>query len=582
VLLGDFDGAVHPIDPSGASVSGVRSYPTVAEVPGPVDLAVVCSPADAAVAAAEAALDAGVRAICVVSEGFAESGQAGAARQRRLLELVRAHGARLIGPNGFGLAVAGPRLDATVARHGMMPGPIGFSSQSGAIGAAVVRAASARGLGFSALVSVGNKADVSSNDLLEWWADDPRTELILLYLESFGNPRKFGRLARRVSRRKPILALKSGGSRAGARAASSHTAAFAGSEIAVEALFRQAGVLRARTLEEMLDVAALLASQPLPAGQRVGVLTNAGGFGILCADACESAGLELPAPTAETRRRLASILPPEASVENPIDLQGAAGPEAYQRALPILLADPRLDAVIVLHASPLPERAEAVAAALLRAVPARGAKPVLACLVGSEPAPAPLTQGRIPRFSYPEAAARALGLAAERSAWLRRPAGSIPALEGADRAAAKAIVAGPPRWLEPAEVKALLAAYAIRFAEERAEGAVELIAGLVQDPVFGPLVAFGRRGAMSARLAPLTDVDAAELVAAGELGAALEPLDRGALTELAHRLSRLGDEIPEVAELELSPIVAGPAGCAGVQARARVAAPEPRLGRKTW
>ena len=231
---------------------------------------------------------------------------------------------RLIGPNCLGIAVASTSLNATFATRFAPSGNIGFSSQSGALAIAVLEAADARGLGLSSFVSIGNKADVSSNDLLEWWEDDPATQVILLYLESFGNPRRFGQLARRVARRKPILALKSGTTTIGQRAASSHTAALAGSDAAVEALFHQAGVIRATSLEELIDVATLLSSQPEPQGRRVAVLTNAGGLGILCADACDAAGLELPELSEDTRASLAALLSTEASLANPVDMLGGA------------------------------------------------------------------------------------------------------------------------------------------------------------------------------------------------------------------------------------------------------------------
>ena len=294
VLEADFAGAAYPVNPKGAAVAGVRGYASVAEIPDPVDLAVISVPGEHVLAAAEDALRSGVRALVVISAGFAEVGSEGAERQEQLLALVRSHGARLIGPNCLGIAVAGPRLNATFAARSAPSGNIGFSSQSGALGLALLEAADARGLGLSAFVSIGNKADVSSNDLLEWWEDDEATGVVLLYVESFGNPRRFGRLARRVARRKPILALKSGTSTTGQRAASSHTAALAGSEAGVEALFDQAGVTRAGSLEELIDVATLLSSQPEPKGRRVAVLTNAGGLGILAADACDAVGLELP------------------------------------------------------------------------------------------------------------------------------------------------------------------------------------------------------------------------------------------------------------------------------------------------
>ena len=420
VLAGEFAGAAYPVNRNAEPVGGVRSYASIAEIPDEIDLAVLCLPGEHVLAAAEEALRAGVRALCVISAGFAELGAEGRARQEQLLSLVRAHGARLLGPNCLGIASDAARLNATFAAKPIPSGNIGFSSQSGALGLALLEAAAGRDLGLSAFVSIGNKADVSSNDLLEWWEEDDATDLVLLYLESFGNPRKFARLARRVARRKPILALKSGTTHAGRRAASSHTAALAGSDAAVDALFHQAGVIRAETLEELLDVAALLSSQPLPRGRRVGLLTNAGGLGILCADACEAAGLELPSLSPETEVALREVLAAEASVANPVDMLGGATPETFERVLPILLADNRVDAAIVLFVPPVSAGGDDVAAALERALAAAPTdKPVLAALMGAD-----ARTPSIARFDYPESAARALARAAERAEWLRRPLGA--------------------------------------------------------------------------------------------------------------------------------------------------------------
>jgi succinyl-CoA synthetase alpha subunit/GNAT superfamily N-acetyltransferase len=252
ILAADFNGAAYPVNREGEAVGGVAAYTSIAEVPEVVDLVVICVPGPLVLEAAETSLAGGVKALCVISSGFAEVGSEGRERQERLLELVRAHGGRLVGPNCLGIAVPRLGLNATFGPRALPPGPIAFSSQSGALGLALLEKASERRLGFSAFVSIGNKADVSSNDLLEWWEDDEQTKLVLLYLESFGNPHKFARLARRVARRKPVLALKAGSTEAGARAASSHTAALASSDTAVDALFRQAGVIRARTLEELV------------------------------------------------------------------------------------------------------------------------------------------------------------------------------------------------------------------------------------------------------------------------------------------------------------------------------------------
>jgi acyl-CoA synthetase (NDP forming) len=601
----------------------------------------------------------------VISAGFAETGREGAERQEQLLSLVRSYGARLIGPNCLGIAVAGPRLNATFAGRAAPPGNIGFSSQSGALGLALLEAAVTRALGLSAFVSIGNKADVSTNDLLEWWEEDEATEAILLYVESFGNPRRFGRLARRVARRKPILALKSGTSTSGRRAASSHTAALAGSDAAVDALFRHAGVIRAASLEELIDVATFFSTQPRLGGTSVAVLTNAGGLGILCADACEAEGLELTPLAHDTVAALRAVLPAEASTGNPVDMLGSATADTYAAALPPLLADPHVDAVIVLFVPAVSATAEAVAMALTQVTAEVAAeKPVLAVVISAEGVPEALRSGggRVAAFDYPESAARALGRAAERAEWLRRPQGSVPLLAGIDEARAQEVVeralnGADDAWLGPDDVRVLLLAYglplvperpaasadeaatlaaelgfpavvktavpgahktelggialdladadAVRAAAERigppvvvqpmVKGGAELLAGLVQDPVFGPLVAFGPGGVLaeligeaSFRIAPLTDVDAAELVTTGKAGRLIAGFrgapaaDRAALEDVLHRLSRLAADLPAVAELDLNPVLALPDRCVIVDARVRVQRQAAGPRAKSW
>jgi acetyl coenzyme A synthetase (ADP forming)-like protein len=665
ILAGDFAGAAYPVNRDGEPVAGVRAYRSVEEIPEAVELVVISLPAKAVLGAAEEALRKGVRALVVISAGFAEVGAEGAHRQEQLLALVRAHGARLIGPNCLGIAAAGPSLNATFAARSAPSGNIGFSSQSGALGLALLEAAEARGLGLSAFVSIGNKADVSSNDLLEWWEDDPATDVVLLYVESFGNPRRFGRLARRVARRKPILALKSGTTASGQRAASSHTAALAGSEAAVDALFHQAGVIRATSLEELVDVATLLSSQPEPQGRQVAVLTNAGGLGILCADACEAAGLELPELGERTREELAVLLSAEASVANPVDMLGGATAATYETALPLLLADPHVDSAIVLFVPTVTATADEVAAAVERAsAKAESGKPVLAVVMTATGIPAALREadGHVAAFAYPESAARALGRAAARASWLRRPHGNVPLPDDIDRRAGEQVVAhaldrADDSWLPPAETRGLLGAYGIAVVEERVvgdadeavaaaeelgypvvvksaaagvhktetggvaldlddEGAVrtavervgapalvqpmvrggaELLAGLVQDPVFGPLVAFGPGGVLAEligeaafRIAPITDTDAEELVTGGKAGRLVQgfrgapPAHAGALVDLVVRLARLGEDLPPVAELDLNPVVALPDRYIAVDARARIRRPERVLRAKTW
>src|SRR5581483_9759530 len=291
-------------------------------------------PARSVPAVAEQCAAIGVRALVVISAGFGEVGEEGRSLQRELLEICRASGMRLVGPNCLGVINTDPnvRLNATFAAGRPPAGHVGFLSQSGGLGIALIEAADRLGIGLSSFISVGNKADLSGNDLLEYWEEDPATHLILLYLESFGNPRRFARVARRVSASKPIIAVKSGRSPAGARATSSHTGAMlAASDATVDALFNQAGVIRTDTIGELLDTASLMAAQPPPRGRRVAIVTNGGGPGILCADACESEGLEVPELPAKVQAELTAFLPAGASVGNPVDMIATATPEDYGR-----------------------------------------------------------------------------------------------------------------------------------------------------------------------------------------------------------------------------------------------------------
>ncbi|HEX5556033.1 MAG TPA: GNAT family N-acetyltransferase [Gaiellales bacterium] len=651
-----FPGAVYPLNRQGDPVAGIPGLRSATQLPASVDLGVICVPAEHVVRIADEALRAGVRALCVISAGFAESGPAGRARQDELLEHVRMHGARLLGPNCLGVAVPAAHLNATFASHAFPEGSIGFSSQSGAIGLALLDRLAERGLGLSAFVSVGNKADISTNDLLEYWADDEATRLALVYVESFGNPRKFSRVARRIARNKPVLAMKSGTGTAGARAAGSHTAAIAGSDAAVDALFREAGVLRVQTLGEVLDLASLLASHPLPAGNRVGVATNAGGLGILCADACERAGLELPAISEEIRADLAAVLPAESALTNPVDMLGSATAAHYRQTLPLLLADTALDAVIAIYAPAAVSDADEVATAIAAAAEG-SSKPVLAVVMTGDGSPAAFARPGSPvaAFLYPESASATLGRAAERAAWLRRPVGVVHRPDR-DRVDLGPVAAGG-RWLDPVETRSLLEGYGLPLASQQTAasprkaaraaremgfpvavksaepgvhktergavvlglrtqrdvaaaasaiggpvlvqamvcGGVELLAGFVQDPSFGPVIAFGPGGVhaeligeATVRIAPITDIDAIELITTGKAGRLVSgyrgapAADRAALTDLLTRLSMLAEEHPEVAELDLNPIIARSDGCVVVDARARIAPPAAATRVKTW
>lgn len=477
LLAYEFAGPVYPVNAAAPVVQCVPAYPSVEAIPGPVDLAVIAVPAAQVVAVAEQCGRKGVRALVVLSAGFAEVGEEGRRRQDALRQVCRAYGMRLIGPNCIGIVNTDPavRLNATFGPLVPARGRIGFLSQSGALGLAAIDYATALGLGLSSFVSVGNKADISSNDLLQYWETDPATDVILLYLESFGNPRKFARIARRVARHKPIVAVKSGRSAAGARATASHTGALlAASDVTVDALFKQAGVIRTDTLEAMFDVALLLATQPLPRGPRVGIVTNVGGPAILCADTCEAEGLVVPVLAPETQQRLRQLLPPEASVANPVDLLAPAPPAHYREALLAVADDPNIDALIALFIPPLATEAEAVGQALVEAAQALdGRLPLLAVFMSTRGTPAALRAGpiRIPSYAFPEAAAIALAHAARYAAWRQRPEEAPPAPADLRRDEAAAVVATALRrgegWLTPDEVAQLLACYGLPLVEQR-------------------------------------------------------------------------------------------------------------------
>ncbi|HZU19514.1 MAG TPA: GNAT family N-acetyltransferase [Candidatus Dormibacteraeota bacterium] len=665
LLESGFPGPVYPVSPHPV-VQSVAAYPDLGRVPGPVDLAVVVVPAAKVAEVARACAARGVRALVVISAGFAESGEEGRARQEELLEICRDAGMRLIGPNCMGIINTHPEhpLNATFAPSRPPRGRIGFMSQSGALGLTVIEQARRLDLGLSTFVSVGNKADVSGNDLLEYWESDPETDLILLYLESFGNPRRFSRLARRIGRHKPILAVKSGRSAAGARATSSHTGALlAASDVTVEALFRQSGVIRADTLGELFQVATLLGSQPAPPGRRVGIVTNAGGLGILCADACADAGLEVPALSEPTRQRLGSFLPAEAATANPVDLIASARPEDYERTILTLAESGEVDALVAIFIPPLAGRDGRIAAAVRRAAGALGGRLPVLGVFNPEDASAAPNQGRVPVYTFPEDAARALGRVATWAEWRRRP--EIPPFEPPDARTdeARAIVARAlgegAGWLRPEAVTAILDCYGIRLPETRlaaspeeaaraaralggtvalkafgpgivhktelgavalslsgpravrsaaermlarlgaagvaVEGflvqrmlapGVEMIVGVVQDPLFGPVLACGAGGTavellkdVSVRLTPLSPPEADEMLRSlksfplleGHRGRPRADLD--SLRELVLRVGALAEDLPELAELDLNPVIVGPSGAAAVDARIRV---EPR------
>jgi acetyl coenzyme A synthetase (ADP forming)-like protein len=663
LLSSGFSGPVYPVHPSAPSVASVRAYPSVLAIPDEVDLAVVVVSSNQVLEVIDECATKGVRGVVVISAGFAEVGAEGSKAQRELVTKARGAGMRMVGPNCMGIinTAAGVSLNATFAPVPPEPGRVAFSSQSGGLGIAVLEEARRRGVGLSSFVSVGNKADVSGNDLLQYWEQDDGTDVILLYLESFGNPRRFARVARQVSRTKPIVAVKAGRTAAGSRAASSHTAALASPDTAVDALFAQTGVIRVDTLEELFDTAELLSTQPVPSGRRIAIVGNAGGPGILAADACEAAGLEVPELSPKTQDRLRSFLHGAAGVRNPVDMVASASPANYEQAIRAVLDDDGIDAVITIFIPPLVTDPDEVARAI--SVAAENAtKPVVANFLGMIDAPASLawpTQ-RVPCYSFPEPAVRAVAHACHYGEWRSRPSGSSPVFTNLQIPAARAVVQtalnedGAGGWLDPTRVSALLSAYGIRVAESRfgrdlgeavaaaeaigypvalkaasaqlvhkteeggvvlslatpaevqaafasmkarlgermggaivqamAPAGVETIVGVVHDPSFGPLVMFGTGGTAvelfgdrSFRVLPMTGLDAAELVRSVK-GAPLlfgyrgsPEVDVAALEDLLLRVARLAEDTPEIAEMDLNPVIVWPGGVAAVDAKIRLA-----------
>jgi acetyl coenzyme A synthetase (ADP forming)-like protein len=414
LLENGFHGPVYPVNPKADAIHSIRAYPSIAAVPGPVDLGVVVVPKEYVIDVVRQCIDAGVKGLVVISAGFKEVGGVGVERERELAAIVRENGVRMVGPNCMGVInnASDIAMNATFAPATPPPGPVAFMSQSGAMGASVLDYAGTLGIGISSFVSAGNKADVSGNDLVEFWRDDPETSVILMYLESFGNPGHFVQLARQITRDKPICVVKSGRTGAGARAAASHTGALAGTDLATDAIIAQAGAIRAQTVEELFDLAMAFSNQPLPASNRVAIVTNAGGPGIIIADACEANGLQVTELTRETKDRLRSRLPEEASVRNPVDLIASATPESYEFALSCVYDDPNVDSAIAAFVPPLGIQTRDVAAALVRVNKLHPEKPLLAVLMGRDRLPTSGTElhvARVPAYIFPESAAMALG-----------------------------------------------------------------------------------------------------------------------------------------------------------------------------
>jgi acetate---CoA ligase (ADP-forming) len=538
-----YRGGIHPVNPEAAEIEGLRAHPKVGAIEAPVDLAVIAVPARLVEGVVAECAAAGVKGVVVISAGFAETSTEGRQMQANLRGLVRSAGMRMVGPNCMGVLNADPdvALNATFAPIWPPSGNVSILSQSGALGLAMLDHADKLNIGIAGFVSVGNKADVSGNDLLSFWGDDPRTGVIALYLESFGNPRKFARIAPAVARKKPIVAVKSGRSAAGTRAASSHSAALASLDVGVDALFAQAGVIRTATLEELFDVVALLSTQPVPRGSRIGVVTNAGGPGILLADACEAHGLELPQLEASTLDELRRFLPAEAGLSNPIDMIASAKPEDYAKAIALVGTDSNVDAVVVIYIPPLVTRPEEVARAIAEAaahIPLH--KPIATVFMSSKGAPPILSKGprgRIPSYSFPENAAIALSAAVRYGQWRDRRRGSVRVLDRDKERAIRKIVedarARAIEWIAPDEVARILDLAGIPLARFERTASDPQAAAAAAKRIGYPAVL----KAVAARLLHKSDLGGVAL------GLARGSAVRDAAREMKARLEHAGHEI---------------------------------------
>ncbi|GIJ71505.1 bifunctional acetate--CoA ligase family protein/GNAT family N-acetyltransferase [Virgisporangium ochraceum] len=659
LLAGGFTGPVYPVNPRAERIAGLPAYPSVAAVADPVDLAVIAVPAGQVRDVVAECAASGVGGAVILTAGLAETGGEGAAAQAEIVRLARAHGLRLVGPNCLGVVNTDPavRLSATFAPSLPPAGGLAIASQSGAVGVAILESAARTGTGVSSFVSLGNKADISGNDLLAYWYDDPATKAVALYLESFGNPRRFAWTARALARRKPVLAVKSGRSSGGRRAGLSHTAAAAAPDVAVDTLFAQAGVIRTDTLGELLDAARMLTDQPLPGGNRLAVIGNAGGLNILAADAAEAAGLTVPELSAGVRQRLHAAAPTAAGTGNPVDLGAEATPAALATSIAALAASGEVDAVVASFVATRSNDITGALAALAAAIDDAAELPVAVAVVGASQPPTVIGSRRAPVFPLPEEAVRALGHAARYAAWRREPLGHRPQLSDVDAHRARSIVdaalAAGGGWQDAETARDLLGCYGIpvvrttmaRSADEAvaaaaatgypvvvkaaapdlvhksdlgavwlnlpdaaavrdaytavglalrqpapdvvvqtmADAGAELVAGVVHDRLFGSLVMLGLGGVhtdllgdRAFRLLPVTDADAAAMwrslrgapLLTGYRGVA--PADTAALEDLLLRVGRLAEDLPEVAELDLNPVLASARGVLAVDVKLRL------------
>jgi acyl-CoA synthetase (NDP forming)/GNAT superfamily N-acetyltransferase len=601
ITRGGFAGRVYAVNPNVAEIGGVPSFRDVASLPEAPELALLAVPPDAVLAAAEDCGASGVRGLVVFTTGL------GAPASAALLAICRRYGMRLIGPNCFGVAVPGIGLDATFGAATPLPGDVGLVMQSGGLGFALVDHLSRLGIGISSFASVGNKLDVSSNDLLMWWGQDGVTKLAVLYIESFGNPRKFARTARQVGARMPVLTVLAGRTEAGQRAAARHTDASPTPLVTREALFDQAGIIVTPGFRELIDTTALLATQPPPAGRTVAIVSNVGGAGVLAADACTDFGLTVHRPGDQLRERLAAFIPDGGAVTGPVDTTASATRADFRQVLELIAADETVDAVIalVLPTGPARDIGSAICEA---AVPV----PVAAVVLNQPEAigmlEASVASGtrKVPSYGSPEAAVGAVARAGRYARWRGTPPGPVPRFADVNVAGARAMLRDflfantDGGWLAQQDAASLLRYYGIELTAEPGAGGVAVAIGVNDDPMFGPLVTFGGGSAglagtgvagtgagsagagsagaeQSARFTPLTQEDADALLGPLRFAASTtSAADRAALRTLLLRVSQLSDDLPEVAQLDLDPVLAQPAGIVVAGAGVRVAPPVPQ------
>lgn len=656
-----FTGTVYPVNPNVDSVMSIKAYASVLDIPGNVELAVIAVPAKLVSKVTDECGKKGVRALIVISDGFKEVGPEGALREEELRNIIRRYGMRVVGPNCMGIINTDDsiRMNATFSQVFPPAGNVAFMSQSGAMGLTILEHANNLNMGISTFISAGNRIDVESNVLLEYWENDPATKVILLYLESFGDPRRFARIARRISIKKPIVVVKSGSTQAGSRAAASHTGAIATSDVTIDALFHHAGIIRVNTMEELFDVATLLSNQPLPAGRRLAIITNGGGPGIIAADASARSGLVLPQFSPETENKLKSVALRDISINNPLDTTAGSTPEEFCHMLEILANDEDNDAVLAIFVPPVATELTAMETAIRNVAPIywRRRKPLLACFLGERGFKAKLgSMGRfVPSYPFPEEAISALVKAIEYVETRTKPKGKIPKFRGLKKEQAHKTIElalarsdRKPVWLTAAEAYNLLGCYGIRFVnmavartadeaadiasklhfpvavkldssslvhktdvggvvlglnsenevrqsfndirarlaglgrqdemqgvivQEMVKGGIETIAGVTQDPSFGPLIMFGSGGVYAElvkdvvlRLHPLTDLDAKEMVVSIKMAKLFEgfrgsqPSDIKAVEDLLLRLSAMVEDLPQIGELDFNPVTVMPVG----------------------